>query len=81
MSIINKNKASYHCPVRLINYFSELKYSSNELTIFLEDCVHELYKAFCNINLNKEFWNLFKNSDEEHQKLAILALKSGQHRS
>lgn len=28
-----------------------------------------------------QFWNLFKNSDEEHQKLAILALKSGQLRS
>ena len=58
MSIINKNKNSYYCPIRLINYFSDLKYSPQELTNFLEDCVHELYKAFCNSNLNKEFWNL-----------------------
>lgn len=58
MSIINKNKTSYYCPIRLINYFSDLKYNPQELTTFLEDCVHELYKAFCNSNLNKEFWNL-----------------------
>lgn len=29
----------------------------------------------------KEFLELFNNSDKEHQELAVLALKSGQHRS
>lgn len=58
MSIINENKVGYYCPVRLVNYLANLNYSSEEQTSYLEECVHEMYKAFCNTNLNKEFWDL-----------------------
>lgn len=58
MSIINENKKNYYCPVRLIDYISDFKFGPEEYTEFLEECVHEMYRAFCNTNLNKEFWDL-----------------------
>jgi len=57
MSIINENKRGYYCPATLINYLASLKFTSEEADNYLEESVHELYKAFCNSNLNKEFWD------------------------
>ncbi len=56
MSIINENKRGYYCPTTLIDYLASLKLTSEERDNYLEESVHELYKAFFNSNLNKEFW-------------------------
>lgn len=58
MAIINENRTKCYIPLKFTNYLVSLNLDQDEQTEFIEGLVHEMYKAFCNTNLNKEFWDL-----------------------
>lgn len=58
MAIINENKTKLYIPLKFSDYLASLKLNQDKQIEFIEDLVHEMYKAFCNTNLNKEFWDL-----------------------